>query len=836
MEFKVTGMSCAACSSRVEKAVSGLDGVTVCSVNLLTASMKVEGTVSPESVIAAVEAAGYGASEKGKTNAPASGEIGINKETSTLRARLISSVIILIALMYVAMGHSMWGFPLPKNLADNPISLGLVQMILSATVMVINGKFFVNGFKGVIHGAPNMDTLVALGSASAFIYSVYALFVISDATLKGDMTVAHAYLHDLYFEAAAMILALITVGKTLESRAKGKTADALKSLMELSPKTATVIRDGKETEIPADEVAVGDIFLIRPGDRVPVDGIVIEGISSLDESALTGESIPVDKSENARVSAATVNLTGFLKCKATQVGNDTTLSQIIQMVSDAQTTKAPIARLADKVSGIFVPAVLGIALVTLTVWLILGATLGFAVARAVSVLVISCPCALGLATPVAIMVGSGVGAKNGILFKNATALEQIGKARVVVLDKTGTITLGKPTVTDVLPIAGYTEREILTLAYALEGKSEHPLARAIVNRAEKDGIPLIATENFASVSGKGVTARLDFGGKIGIAYAGNEAYISENTRLDADTEKTVEKLALEGKTPMLFAFAGEMIGIIAVADTIKNDSREAISLLNKMGIKTVMLTGDNSRTANAIASQVGIDEVVSGVLPDGKLSTVENLKSGGDTVIMVGDGINDAPALASADVGIAIGAGTDVAVNSADVVLVKSGLTDVVNAIRIGRGTLAGIRENLFWAFIYNVIGIPIAAGVFYTFGLLLNPMLGALAMSLSSFCVVMNALRLNFIKLARTNAPATDGNEKMNDEKEEKDMETVMIIEGMMCPHCEGRVKKCLEAIEGVKEAVVSHEKGEALIKHTVEIPFETFKAAVEAQGYDVK
>ncbi len=837
MEFNVTGMSCAACSARVEKAVSGLDGVTECTVSLLTNSMKVVGDVSPIKVIEAVENAGYSASEKSalaQKNAPVSAEIGISRETGTLKARLISSVAILILLMYVSMGHTMWGFPLPHFFADNPVNLGLTQLILASAVMVINQRFFINGVKGVVKLAPNMDTLVALGSFSAFAYSVYALFMMSNAQLVGDLSVAHSYLHDLYFEAAAMILALITVGKMLESRAKGKTADALKGLIDLTPKTANVIKDGKEVTILAQEVAQGDVFVVRPGESVPVDGVVIDGESAVNESALTGESIPVDKVTGDKVFAATINESGFLTCRALRVGEDTTLSQIIKMVSDAQSTKAPIARLADKVSGVFVPIVLLISIITFAVWLACGAGLGFSVARAVSVLVISCPCALGLATPVAIMVGSGVGAKNGILFKNAVSIENLGRVKAIAFDKTGTVTVGRPVVTDVIPSAPYTESQLFTLAYALENRSEHPLAKAVVSKAETDGVALINVSKFSSVAGKGVSAMLSLDGRDGVALGGNQAFVSQSTEIPRKVLDDVDRLSANGKTPMLFSFAGELVGIIAVADVIKEDSRQAIAELNKMGIRTVMLTGDSERTARAIAAQVGIVDVVAGVLPDGKLKEIESLKTAHGCVAMVGDGINDSPALVSADVGIAIGAGADIAIDSADVVLVKSSLADVVRAVKIGNKTLKNIKENLFWAFIYNVVGIPIAAGVWYSaFGLMLNPMLGAAAMSLSSFCVISNALRLNLIKFSKKNAPVIG---EMEENKEKSEMETVMNIEGMMCPHCESRVKKTLESIDGVKEAVVSHKDGSALIKHEKEIDFSVFKSAVEAQGYDVK
>ncbi len=821
MEFNVSGMSCAACSARVEKAVSAVDGVRECSVSLLTGSMHVDGDVPADKIIAAVQKAGYGASSKEAVSE-------IKGETNTLKNRLIASLALLILLMYVSMGYTMLGFPLPEFFAENPISIGLVQMLLCIGVAVINQRFFISGFKGAVHRAPNMDTLVSLGSASAFLYSVYVLI-----SMAASPENAHMHLHDLYFETSAMILALITVGKMLESRAKGKTADALKSLMQLAPKTATVIKDGIEAVVLADEVQIDDVFVLRPGDRVPVDGTVIEGTSAVNESALTGESVPVDKQIGDKVSAATLNTSGFLKCRAERVGQDTTLSQIIKMVTDAQSTKAPIAKLADRVSGIFVPAVLAIAAAVFVIWLLINQNLGFAVARAVSVLVISCPCALGLATPVAIMVGSGVGARHGILFKNATALEQTGRADTVVLDKTGTVTKGSPAVTAVFPIAGYTEDDILSLAYAIENQSEHPLARAIAAKATEKNLPLFHAEDFVAVSGSGVSARVEFKGKKAIAYGANKAYTETVAAANVQLFEKAEELAAEGKTPMFFAFAGEIVGIIAVADEIKEDSREAIKKLKKLGIKTVMLTGDNRHTARAVAEQVGIAEVVSDVLPDGKLAEIERLKSEGKCVVMVGDGINDSPALVGADVGMAVGAGTDVAIESADVVLVKSGLTDVVNAVTVGRATLANIKENLFWAFFYNVIGIPIAAGALYPLGLLLNPMLGAAAMSLSSFCVVMNALRLNFIKLSQTNAPVAKETEKI---KGEEIMETVMNIEGMMCPHCEGRVKKTLEAIDGVKEALVSHKDGTALIKHGKEIDFAVFRDAVQAQGYEVK
>lgn len=828
-------MSCAACSARVEKAVSAVTGVTECAVNLLTNSMKVEGDVQSADIVAAVERAGYGAAEKGfnsDTSAPASEQTGAKRNADKLKIRLISSVAVLILLMYVSMGHSMLGLPLPSFVERNPVANGLIQLLLSALVMVINQKFFISGIKGLIKRAPNMDTLVALGSFSAFAYSVYALFLMSDAQSKGQLDLAHRYLHEFYFEAAAMILALITVGKMLEAVAKGKTTDALKSLMELSPKTATVIRDGSEVVIPASEVRIGDVFVLRPGDSVAVDGIVLEGESAVNEAALTGESIPVDKKTGDRVSAATVNQSGYLKCEATRVGEDTTLAQIIKMVSDAQATKAPIAKIADKVSGIFVPFVLGVAIITLAVWLVTGATLGFAVARAVSVLVISCPCALGLATPVAIMVGSGLGARNGVLFKTAVSLEKTGKIKTVALDKTGTVTVGEPQVTDVIAVSGNTEA-LIKLAASLESKSEHPLAKAIAKYADENGIEVCEVSGFEAVSGNGVRASLTFEGKSGAGYGGKAEYISKDASVSAEFTDKADALAKEGKTPMFFSFAGELVGMIAVADTVKPDSAEAINELKEMGINTVMLTGDNSITANAVAEVVGIDRVVAGVLPDGKLKVIEELKQSGG-VIMIGDGINDAPALAAADIGIAIGAGTDVAIESADVVLVKSSLTDAVKAIKISKRTLLNIKENLFWAFFYNVIGIPIAAGVWYTaLGLTLNPMLGAAAMSLSSFCVVMNALRLNFVKFNKKKI--TEENEMLFGKKNDG-LQTELKVEGMMCPHCEGRVKKCLEEIEGVTEAVVSHKKGNAIVKMSAPVDTETLKNAVEAQGYKVR
>ncbi len=809
-------MSCAACSARVEKAVSAVEGVTACSVNLLTNSMGVEGG-SEEAILRAVENAGYGASLKGAVKPVEKKEIK-DEETPKMKKRLFSSLGFLLVLMYISMGHTMWHWPLPAFLAENPVALGLSQLLLTAAVMVINQKFFISGTKGLLHGAPNMDTLVALGAAAAFGYSTVRLYAMTAV----DAAVAMEYCHDLYFESAAMILTLITVGKMLEAHSKGKTTDALQSLMKLSPKTAVVIRNGMETEIPIEQVIQGDIFVVRPGENVPVDGVVVEGQSSVNEAALTGESIPVDKAEGDGVSAATSNLQGFLKCRATRVGEDTTLSQIIRMVSDAAATKAPIAKVADKVSGVFVPVVLGIAAVTVVIWLLTGQTFGYALARGISVLVISCPCALGLATPVAIMVGSGLGAKNGILFKTAVSLEETGRVDLVVLDKTGTITAGEPKVTDILPV-GCTEEELLSLAAALEAKSEHPLAKAVLARWEK--IPAEVTD-FRILPGNGLEAKLDGAQLCG----GNLAYIAQQAEVSAEVKMQAEKLAEMGKTPLFFSRNGQLLGIIAVADTIKSDSPQAVKELQNMGIKVVMLTGDNERTAKAIAGEAGIREVVAGVLPEGKEQVIRDLKQQGK-VAMVGDGINDAPALTRADIGIAIGAGADVAVDAADVVLMKNSLADVPAAIRLSRGTLRNIHENLFWAFFYNVIGIPLAAGVFIGWlGWELNPMFGAAAMSLSSFCVVSNALRLNLLKIH-------DGSHdhKRKHKKEKKVMTKTMNIEGIMCGHCEARVKKALEALEAVELAEVSHESGTAVVTLKTAVADSVLKEAVEAQDYKV-
>ncbi len=837
-QYQVTGMSCAACSARVEKAVSQVEGVESCSVSLLTNSMGVEGTASPEAVIAAVEAAGYGASEKGAgqnsqaMSASAQEEMLKDKETPVLRRRLIASLCFLIPMMYVSMGHTMWNWPLPEALAENHVALGLIQLLLTTAVMVINQKFFVSGFKSLWHRAPNMDTLVALGAAASYGYSLFALFAMTDAQMRGDLEAVMAYMHEFYFESAAMILTLITVGKMLEARSKGRTTDALKSLMKLAPKTATLVRDGNEIQVPVDQVRKGDIFLVRPGENIPVDGVVLDGISAVNESALTGESIPVDKEAGDPVSAATLNQSGFLKCQATRVGEDTTLSRIIQMVSDAAATKAPIAKVADQVSGVFVPAVIGIAVVTILVWLMAGQTAGFALARGISVLVISCPCALGLATPVAIMVGNGMGAKNGILFKTAVSLEETGKTQIVVLDKTGTITIGEPRVTDLLPAEGVTEEELLTLAWYLEKKSEHPLARAVIQRAEETGLaggPEIA--DFQAVAGNGLSGRLGEDRLIG----GNQKFIREYAEVPADLQRKAQGLAEEGKTPLFFARNGRLAGIIAVADVIKEDSPQAVKELQNMGIRVVMLTGDNERTARAIGRQAGVDEVIAGVLPEGKESVIRRLKKQGK-VAMVGDGINDAPALTRADMGIAIGAGTDIAIDAADVVLMKSRLSDVPAAIRLSRATLRNIHENLFWAFFYNVIGIPLAAGVLFPLlGLKLNPMFGAAAMSLSSFCVVTNALRLNWFDMHDGKKDKKIRSIDLSEEKEEEKMKKTMKIEGMMCGHCEARVKKCLEALSEVEEAVVSHEAGTAVVTLSGEIADEVLKKTVEDQDYKV-
>lgn len=843
-QYNVTGMSCAACSARVEKSVSKVAGVTSCSVSLLTNSMGVEGDVSPEAVISAVTEAGYGASLKGESskgksdvNMVADEDALTDRETPALRRRLIASLGFLIVLMYVSMGHMMWGFPLPSALAENHVAQGLVQLLLTAAVMVINQKFFISGFRSLIHRSPNMDTLVALGASAAFIYSTYALFAMTAAVQHGDHASAISYMDEFYFESAAMILALITVGKMLESRSKGKTTSALRGLMNLAPKNATVIVDGVEKVVPVTEVGIGDTFIVRPGESIPVDGKIIEGESAVNESALTGESIPVDKSAGDLVSAATVNQSGFIKCTATRVGEDTTLSQIIKMVSDAAATKAPIAKAADKVSGVFVPVVIAIAVVTAAVWLLVGGSVGFALARGISVLVISCPCALGLATPVAIMVGNGVGAKNGILFKTAAALENAGRTKIVVLDKTGTITTGEPKVTDIIPSSGVSEDELVSLAASLEMKSEHPLSKAVLGYAKELGIAAGETENFSALPGMGLTATLDgmtlMGGNV--KYISTVADVTEEDRIRAET------LAGDGKTPLMFAKDGVLIGIIAVADVIKEDSPTAIAELRRMGMKVVMLTGDNERTARAIGKMAGVDEVIAGVLPQGKESAVRQLKENG-MVAMVGDGINDAPALTAADTGIAIGAGTDIAIDAADVVLMNSCLSDVPAAVRLSRGTLRNIHENLFWAFIYNAVGIPIAAGVFINiFGWQLNPMFAAAAMSLSSFCVVTNALRLNFIKLhgkgkkSKSNLPENVDSHTAPDERKDKTMKKTIEIKGMMCGHCEAHVKKALEALNGVNEAIVSHESGTAVVTMSGAISDDMLKNAVVAEGYEV-
>ena len=824
-KYDVTGMSCAACSSRVEKAVSKVPGVSSCAVNLLTNSMNVEGTADSSAIIAAVEKAGYGASVAGQKQQKKE-EIKDNA-TKKLVTRLVSSLTVLIVLMYFSMGHAMWGFPVPKFFEHNHIALGLLQLILSAVVCVINQKFFINGVKGVINRSPNMDTLVSMGSASAFLYSTYLLFKMTVVT---DPAAQMEIYHGLYFESAAMILALITLGKMLESHSKGKTTNAIKGLMDLTPKTAEVERDGSVMTVAVADVKVGDIFIVRPGSNVPVDGIVVEGNAAMDESALTGESLPVEKKEGDKVSAATVSRSGFLKCKAEKVGEDTTISQIVKMVSDASATKAPVARLADKVSGIFVPTVIGIALLTLAVWLIIGRDFGFAVGRAISVLVISCPCALGLATPVAIMVGNGVGAKNGVLFKTAVSLEQTGRAKTVMLDKTGTITRGRPAVTDVIPFE-IDEKELVSAAASLEQKSEHPLGRAVVSYADSHNIGLQNADDFVAESGKGLCAKLDGRALRG----GNAAYIAETAEIPEEISQKASELAETGKTPMIFSQDGKVIGVIAVADVIRDDSVEAIAEFKKMGLKTVMLTGDNQKTADAIAKQVGVDEVIAGVLPDGKKDAVEKHKKDG-MVIMVGDGINDAPALAAADVGMAVGAGTDIAIDSADVVITGSSLMQAAGAVSLSRHTLRNIKENLFWAFIYNIIGIPLAAGVFISLlGWELNPMFGAAAMSLSSFCVVTNALRLNFFKMKKSAVTADEIKENTEIKKEQSIMEKKMKIEGMMCGHCSGRVKAALEAVGGVESAQVSHETGVADVKLTKEVSNEALKSAVEKEGYKV-
>lgn len=854
-QYTVTGMSCAACSARVEKAVSKVDGVTSCSVSLLTNSMGVEGSATDAQIVEAVEQAGYGASPKGTGTETANGRATnsleqlkaaqdalVDRETPKLRNRLIASLIFLVVLMYFSMGHMMWGWPLPEFFNGNHVAMGLLQLLLTVAVMVINQKFFISGFKGLIHGAPNMDTLVALGSAASFGYSVYALFAMTAAQVKGDMDVVMSYMHEFYFESAAMILALITVGKMLEAHSKGKTTDALKSLMQLAPKTATVVKDGVEQEISVDAVRKDDIFVVRPGENIPVDGEIIDGTTAVNESALTGESIPVDKQKGDAVSAATVNQSGFIKCRATRVGEDTTLSQIIQMVSDAAATKAPIAKIADRVSGVFVPAVITIAIITIIAWLIAGETVGFALARGISVLVISCPCALGLATPVAIMVGNGKGAKSGILFKTAASLEATGRTQIVALDKTGTITSGEPKVTDIVPDETFFEEngnhagKLLAIAASVEAKSEHPLAKAIMERAKKDEIAIAEVTDFSAVVGNGLTATL--AGKM--IKAGNLAFVSKFVKVSDDMRAKAVEFSKEGKTPLFFAADDRLCGIIAVADTIKEDSPEAVRQLKNMGIRVVMLTGDNEQTANAIGKQAGVDEVIAGVLPDGKEAVIRKLKKQG-RVAMVGDGINDAPALTRADMGIAIGAGSDVAIDAADVVLMKSRLIDVPAAVRLSRATLTNIHENLFWAFFYNVIGIPLAAGLWYPLlGWKLNPMFGAAAMSLSSFCVVTNALRLNLCRVydpkhdRKAKPDRKDKADKPN-ESEEKSMTKTMNIEGMMCCHCEARVKKALEALDAVSEAAVSHESGTAVVTLSSDISDEKLKETVEAEDYKV-
>ena len=837
-QFNVTGMSCAACSSRVEKAVSKVPGVTSCSVSLLTNSMGVDGTASSAEIIKAVEQAGYGASEKGTgTQAQPSMQEAEKQledhETPKLKKRLIWSLGFLIVLMYFSMGHMMWGWPLPSFYTDNHVAMGLTQLLLTVIIMVINQRFFISGFKALWHRAPNMDTLVALGSSAAFLYSTYALFAMTGAQVRGDMDAVMDYMMDFYFESAAMILTLITVGKMLEARSKGKTTDALKSLMKLAPKTATVVRDGKEETVPIDQVQSGDTFVVRPGESIPVDGVVLSGTSAVNESALTGESIPADKAPGDTVSAATVNQSGFLTCRATRVGQDTTLSQIIQMVSDAAATKAPIAKIADKVSGIFVPAVISIAVVTTIVWLLLGHPFGYSLARGISVLVISCPCALGLATPVAIMVGSGLGAKNGILFKTAASLEETGRIEIVALDKTGTITSGEPAVTDILPAEGTDEATLISLAVSLEQKSEHPLAKAILRYAEEKSIAAKDVLDFQALPGNGLTAKL--GGKT--LCGGNDKFIGTKALIPDDVKRQAQVFSDEGKTPLYFSSDGKLLGVIAVADVIKSDSPQAVRELQNMGIRVVMLTGDNERTAKAIGKQAGVDEVIAGVLPEGKEAEIRKLKTLGK-VAMVGDGINDAPALTRADIGVAIGAGTDVAIDAADVVLMKSRLLDVPAAIRLSRATLRNIHENLFWAFFYNTIGIPLAAGVFIPLGLTLNPMFGAAAMSLSSFCVVSNALRLNLFKLRDARHDHKRHNKQLTGtitKEDTKVMKKTMHITGMMCGHCEARVKKALEAVDGVEEAVVSHDAGTAVVTLSKDVSNDVLKQAVEAQDYPV-
>ncbi len=831
-QYNVTGMSCASCVARVEKAVNKVDGVTSCSVNLLTNSMSVDGDVKSSDVISAVEKAGYGASLKGNSSKEnkTNDEPLKDTETPKLKKRLFSSLVFLLLLMYISMGHMMWGFPLPSILANNHIAMGLIQLLLTGIIMVINQKFFISGFKALIHRSPNMDTLVALGAGASFIYSVYALFAMTSAQVNNDMSLVMKYMDEFYFESAGMILTLITLGKMLESYSKGKTTNAIKGLMNLAPKKATILVDNVEKVVPIEEVKIGDIFVVKPGENIPVDGVVIEGESAVNESALTGESIPVDKTVGDNVSGATVNQSGFIKCKATKVGEDTTLSQIIKMVSDASATKAPIAKVADKVSGVFVPIVISIAVVTIIVWLLCGATFGNALVRGISVLVISCPCALGLATPVAIMVGNGVGAKNGILFKNATSLETTGKVSYVLLDKTGTITNGTPVVTDIIPSKNYTQDDLLSYASSLESKSEHPLAKAVVQKAIDSNIKTLDTTDFKSLTGNGVSAKIN--GKT--IVGGSVKHISSIANIDENIIKQADDLATKGKTPLLFVMDNQLLGIIAVADVVKSDSPKAIKELQNMGIKVVMVTGDNEKTAQAIAKESGVDEVIAGVLPDGKEKVVTQYKEKG-MVAMVGDGINDAPALTRADIGIAIGAGTDVAIDSADIVLMKSKLTDVSGAIRLSRGTLRNIHENLFWAFIYNVIGIPLAAGVWIPiFGWTLSPMFGAAAMSLSSFCVVTNALRLNFLNIRSSKRDRKIKNK--TNKKEKNTMTTTLKINGMMCPHCEATVKTALESIDGVTSAEVSHESGTAVVTLSKEVSEDVLKKAVVDKGYTVE
>lgn len=834
-QYNVTGMSCAACSARVEKAVTKVPGVTSCSVSLLTNSMGVEGTASAQDIIGAVIDAGYGCTEKGSSNLKSSEQAKDedalkDTETPRLKKRLICSLIFLVILMYFSMGHKMWGWPVPAFMQGNPMMLALLEMLLTIVVMVINQKFFINGYKSLFHGAPNMDTLIALGSSAAFLYSTVRLFEMSAYLVRGNVEYATHIGHDLYFESAAMILTLITVGKMLEARSKGKTTDALKSLMKLAPKTAVLLREEQEVEVPIEQVMVGDIFVVRPGENIPVDGVVLEGHSAVNEAALTGESVPVDKAQGDSVSAATINQSGFIKCRATRVGEDTTLSQIIQMVSDAAATKAPIAKVADKVSGVFVPAVIGIALVTTLVWLILGQEIGYALARGISVLVISCPCALGLATPVAIMVGNGMGAKKGILFKTAVSLEEAGKVNIVVLDKTGTITTGEPKVTDIIPAEGVTEEELLSMAYALEKKSEHPLARAILQKAEEKQLVAEEVSDFTALPGNGLCGSWH-GSKLA---GGNYTFISTQSSVPSSLKKHSDELAMEGKTPLFFAKEGVCIGVIAVADVIKAESPQAVKEMQNMGIRVIMLTGDNERTAKAIGAEAGVDKVIASVLPDGKEAVIQKLKQEGK-VAMVGDGINDAPALTRADIGIAIGAGTDVAIDAADVVLMKSRLTDVPAAIRLSRRTLKAIHQNLFWAFFYNTIGIPVAAGCFVWAGITLNPMLGAAAMSLSSFCVVSNALRLNFFNM-EDSSKDKKRTRKIKAEAVPEALTKTINVEGMMCSHCENAVKNALEEIDGVEQCVANHEKGTAVVTLSKDVDLNLLKQAIEAWGYEVK